>query len=148
MTRASEERPRHSGLAGDSHEGWYNSMKSTTKTKFPALAATAALATLVAFSATPPALADTPQSSLEALAVELVDTPAQHAALANYFRAQAAEARANAKRHTAMKAAYSGGKLVQARAMATHCDKLIEDFTAAATEYESLAAEHDKLAGK
>jgi len=103
---------------------------------------------LLVLPATLASAAQDPSASLEALAVELATTPAQHAIVADYYRAKAADARAEADRHRAMKQAYSGGKLRDKMAMEEHCDKLIADYTALAAEYDALAKEHAAEAGK
>jgi hypothetical protein len=92
------------------------------------------------------ALADSP-ASLEQLVVEMADSPAEHAAVANHFRAKAAEARGQASKHESMSRAYSGGKLNTRIQMRGHCDKLAEQYGAMAAEYEELAKLHDAAAG-
>lgn len=119
-------------------------MNAKSTTSF--LAATA-LCTAMALGVTGSAVAGEPSTELEALAIELASTPAQHAAVARYYREQANEARAKAATHKSMKGTYAGGKLTQKRAMANHCERLIKEYTALAAEYDGLAAEHAKLAG-
>jgi hypothetical protein len=86
--------------------------------------------------------------SLEALVVEMADSPAEHAAVAEHFRAKAGEARAQARRHESMGRAYGGGKLGTRAQLTDHCKRLAEQFDAAAGEYEELAALHDRLASE
>ncbi|MBM4382773.1 MAG: hypothetical protein FJ091_05325 [Deltaproteobacteria bacterium] len=84
--------------------------------------------------------------SLEALVVEMADSPSEHAAVAQHFRAKAAEARAQARRHESMGRAYGGGKLGTRTQLKGHCSRLVEQFNAAASEYDELAKLHDELA--
>ena len=105
-----------------------------------------ALSMLAALSIAPAAvLADEPQS-LEELVVGMADTPADHAAVARHFRAEAEDSRAAARRHESMARVYGGGKLNTRIQMRGHCDKLAEQYTAIAAEYEELAKLHDQLA--
>jgi len=90
-------------------------------------------------------VADEPKA-LEELVVEMADTPADHAAVAEHFRAKAKEARALAQRHKSMARAYGGGKLSTRIQLRGHCDRLSEEYEAAAAEYEALAKLHDELA--
>jgi hypothetical protein len=86
--------------------------------------------------------------SLEVLVVEIAKTPAQHTALANYYRAKAEHARAEASRHESMGRAYLGGKSTQRQAFQNHCRKLTEEEQALAQEYEALAKLHEEEAKK
>lgn len=77
--------------------------------------------------------------------VGTADTPAEHAALAKHYRAEAAEARANAARHQSMGKAYGGNeKLSWAMGGQAHCQKISDASTAMAKEYEALAKLHDE----
>lgn len=103
----------------------------------------AALLALIAV----PVLADqSPGVSIEELAVQMATTPDQHAIVGNYYRAKAADARAEAERHRSMRRAYGVGKLQDKKRMQEHCDKLISGNDALALEYDQLAASHDALA--
>ena len=87
-----------------------------------------------------PGLAAAAEShSLEQLVIEMANTPAEHAALAKHYRAQAADARAAAAEHESMAKAYGAGKLSQRAQMEEHCKKLSAQYTALATQYEDLA---------
>jgi len=86
--------------------------------------------------------------SLEQLVVEMAHTPADHAALATHYRAKAAAARAEAKRHESMGRAYAGGKMMERTQMQSHCKKIAADQTAIAAEYDELAKIHDAEAKK
>lgn len=70
--------------------------------------------------------------------VDGASTPAQHQALARYFRAQAAEAKALAETHQAMSRSYSG-KPGEIRNMNKHCDQIAKLNQDLAAQYESLA---------
>lgn len=94
------------------------------------------------------ASAEESSASVEQLLVDMADTPADHAALAKYYRARAADARAAASTHQSMGKSYSGGKVAQRQQMEGHCKKLSEENTAMAAEYEALAKLHDEEAKK
>lgn len=102
--------------------------------------ATALLLGVVLFS---PGLAHAEEArSLEEIAVETAKTPADHATLADYYRAKAGKARAAARRHDQMGAAYGRGKQRSGPAGA-HCKRLSESYRAMASEYDELAKLHD-----
>ena len=86
--------------------------------------------------------------SLEELVVEMAHTPADHAALAQHYRAKAAAEQAEAKRHESMARTYTGGKFFQRSSMQAHCKKIAANHTATAAEYEALAKLHDEEAKK
>jgi hypothetical protein len=94
------------------------------------------------------ARADGAAHSLEQVLVESADSPADHAALANHFRAKAAEARQDAKLHQHMARSYAGGKMMEREQMRKHCEKLAADDEAIAAEYDELAKVHDAEAKK
>lgn len=81
--------------------------------------------------------------SLEALLVEFADTPAQHQALASYYRGKAAEARSGAANHRSMAKHYAAGKLFERDAMRSHCEALAKKSEDAAADFEGLAAAHE-----
>jgi len=85
-------------------------------------------------------------SALEQILVETATTPAQHKALAKYYRAKAADAKAEASNHRSMMKSYSGGNVAQAKVQTEHCNKLASLSDAQAAEYEKLAASHDEQA--
>lgn len=91
------------------------------------------------------AQADSPPS-LEQLVIEMADSPSEHSAVANHFRAKAAEARGEVRKHESMSRVYGGGKLNTRIQMRGHCNKLAEQYGATATEYEELAKLHDAAA--
>jgi hypothetical protein len=94
------------------------------------------------------ALAEEGAHSLEQLAVEMAQTPDQHAALARHFRAKAAELRAESERHAAMGRSYIGGKAAERAQMKGHCDAMSQKYTALASDYEALAKLEDQAAKK
>ena len=86
------------------------------------------------------------ESLLEVL-VDSASTPAQHQALARYFRAEAAKAKALAETHRAMSRSYSG-KPGEIRNMNKHCDQIVKLSQDLAAQYESLAKAEEAAAGK
>jgi hypothetical protein len=95
------------------------------------------------------AAAQTHENYLEELAIEGADTPAQHEALAAHFKAKAADARAEAKRHESMAKSYARrSKPVQAADMQRHCKKLAEHANSTAAEYDAMAKVHEDQAKK
>ena len=76
----------------------------------------------------------------------MADSPSEHSAVANHFRAKAAEARGEVSKHESMSRVYGGGKLNTRIQMRGHCNKLAEQYGATATEYEELAKLHDAAA--
>ena len=79
--------------------------------------------------------------------VDSANTPAQHQALARYFRAEAAEAKELAQTHQAMSRSYSG-KPGETRNMNKHCDQIAKLNQDLAAQYESLAKAEEAAAGK
>ncbi len=79
--------------------------------------------------------------------IETAHTRADHASLGDYYNRQAASARATAAEHRKMAKAYASGP-VSAKggmSMAAHCNSIVRQFEGIATDYESMAAEHQKL---
>jgi predicted RNase H-like nuclease (RuvC/YqgF family) len=92
------------------------------------------------------ARAQTPAgNSLVQAMVESASTPAEHQALARYFRAQAAEAKALAELHQSMSRSYSG-KPGEIRNMNKHCDQIAKLNQDLAAQYESLAKAEEAAA--
>jgi hypothetical protein len=85
-------------------------------------------------------------SALEAILAETATTPAQHKALAKYYHAKAADAKAQAETHRLMVKSYSGVRMSDAKAMSEHCNKLASLGDQQAAEYEKLAAAHEAQA--
>lgn len=107
------------------------------------LAILVVLAALCGFAA--PAWADE-ADSLEGMVVEMADTPAEHAAVARFFRAKAEDARQEMRLHEGMGRSYGGGKLGTRIELKGHCEKLADQYRAVAAEYEELAKLHDAQA--
>ena len=111
--------------------------------------ATVAAGCLLAFAPTA-GWAQVPVSGSGDLLQVLVDsasTPAQHQALASYFRAKAADAKALADLHMSMSRSYSG-KPGELRNMNKHCDQIVKLNRDLAAQYESLAKAEEAAAGK
>ena len=102
------------------------------------------------------ALAAGEKGSLEQVVVQMANTPAEHAALASYYRSKATEARAEAREHDAMAHTYVGsgeykttwGTVQERQKMADHCKRLSQQSEATAQDYEALAKLHDEEAKK
>jgi hypothetical protein len=109
-----------------------------------------AVALLIGLFSVSPGLSTAAENdaSLEQLIVNMAHTPADHAALANYYRGKAADERAEAKTHQSMSRSYGGGKMAQREKMQEHCKRISEQNTAMAAEYEALANLHDEAAKK
>jgi hypothetical protein len=80
--------------------------------------------------------------------IESASTPAQHQALANYYKAKAADAKKEAADHRAMAKSYGSQKATLAAAQAEHCNKLASLSDGQAAEYDQLAAAHEAAAKK
>lgn len=106
----------------------------------------ASLVVLSVFLAFPFGAAADEAPSLEALVVEMADSPAEHASVARHFREKADEARTQARRHESMGRAYGGGKMGTRTALRGHCNRLVEQYQAMAAEYDELAKLHDQVA--
>ena len=86
-------------------------------------------------------------SALDQFMAETANTPAQHQAIAKYYRAKAAEAKADANSHRSMAKSYSVGTSVpMAKQQAEHCNKLASLSDSQAAAYEQLAASHEAQA--
>lgn len=81
--------------------------------------------------------------SLEQVVAEMADTPQQHAALAEHYRAKADEAQSEMRRHKQMAGMYNRGKATQRQRMKRHCEKISEQQAALAQEYKALAKLHE-----
>ena len=109
--------------------------------------ATALILGTLAFSPSFAAAGDD-ASALEQLAIDSAHTSADHAALAKYYRAKAASARANAATHESMARSYTGTKMAMKEQMQGHCQKISQQEKATAEEYDALAKLHDDEAKK
>ncbi len=81
---------------------------------------------------------------LEAVLIESASTPAQHAALAAHYQAQAADARAQAENHLRMAKRYGTAK--NGANQKPHCEKLAADYEDMAKNYDALAAGEEAAA--
>ena len=87
-------------------------------------------------------------ASLLQVLVDAAHTPAEHQALAHYFRSAAADAKALAESHQAMSRSYSG-KPGELRNMNKHCDEIVKLNQDLAVQYEAMAkAEETAAAAK
>ena len=84
--------------------------------------------------------------TLEQVLVESASTPQQHAALANYYSAKAADARKQAEYHRAMGKTYGGVKASELATMKDHCEKLAKLFDDEAKEFDAMAKMHLDMA--
>jgi hypothetical protein len=75
-------------------------------------------------------------------------TAADHEAIASAYEAEATAADKMASDHEAMAKAYNGATGMKGgrQAMVSHCNRLVDQYRAAATEYRGLAAAHRELA--
>lgn len=91
------------------------------------------------------ALADADADAiLEELVVGMAETPHQHAALARYYRAKSEEARNEALRHERMGRSYHRrNKPLMRDKMRDHCQKIAEQYTSMAANFDELAKLHD-----
>jgi RNA-splicing ligase RtcB len=103
----------------------------------------AAAAALINGSTASPCKAD--ESALEQVLIESATTPAQHEALARYYDAKAASARAASANHRSIAKAYAAGKFAEVVAMKDHCEKLAALYEEQATQFEELAEMQRKL---
>src|SRR5512139_2949723 len=108
---------------------------------FRAIAAALALGLAIAVAA--PVVAQITEENVGEM-VQKATTPADHTALADYFRAQAKEASANAQKHRTM--LVSGPSKSSRQVWDAHCKRLIKSFEAEAAAYTDLAKEQDVLA--
>lgn len=87
-----------------------------------------------------------PPASLEAVVAASVDKPADHRALAEYYRVQAAAERSQAARLRSSARHLGGGKLFQVSALKAQRISRAKMLEASAREHEMLAAEHEEMA--
>ncbi len=111
---------------------------------FTRLVALLMLVSVLAFGSSAAwAQAATAGHSLEAVLAETADTPDEHKALANHYRAKAEEARATAENHRSMAKHYSG-KPALAQAGKKHCAQIADGADEQAAAYDALANAHDQ----
>jgi hypothetical protein len=82
-------------------------------------------------------------------------TPTDHQVIADYYKAEAAKARAKADKHDQMAASYAvwnrqagegWRKFHYPPGTVEHCEKLVEEYTAKADKLTALAKEHEAVA--
>lgn len=89
------------------------------------------------------ALAEETDASIEQLIVNSAHSPADHAALAKYYRGRAEEELGEASRMDSMARLYLSGKIVQNKQMEGHCKKIAANKRKSADEYKALAKLHE-----
>jgi hypothetical protein len=85
--------------------------------------------------------------------IETAKTPADHKAIADHYRAEAAEALAKSSEHEEMAAIYKKtgfgtAKNPNAPGTVEHCNNLAKSYKAMAENLTALAKEHDAMAAK
>lgn len=86
-------------------------------------------------------------AGLEQVLAASADTPAEHQALADYYRAKAEEARGQAETHRSMATHYGGSlKPTVADRQKAHCKSLATSFDEQAKAYDELANAHAQAA--
>ena len=108
------------------------------------------VALLLGALALAPALAGAQEDkgNLEQFMVETAHTKAEHQALADHYKQEAAEARAKASFHKSMEQAYLGSKSGNKTAATNHCKKIWKQQEAIAQEFDALAKLHEDEAKK
>lgn len=94
------------------------------------------------------AFAEESGASIEQLVVDMADTPANHAAVAKFYREKAEDERAAAYTHQAMGRSYSRAKMASERKLEAHCNRISELNKATAEEYEAVAKLHEEASKK
>ena len=113
---------------------------------FSALALTVAMLLPVAVMA-----AEDSSAPIEKLISEMAANPAQHKALANYYKEKIVQAKSELASHEKMRKAYVGGSEKSQNmnaGMRKHCDTLIKNTESSIKAYEALVTEHEALASK
>lgn len=93
-----------------------------------------------------PSLAGTDAPTLELFVIEMAQTPAQHTALAQYYRGKAADARSEQSRHEQMAKGYGAKRVTQQMRMKEHCQAIVKDLADMAKTYDEMATEHENEA--
>ena len=86
-------------------------------------------------------------ADLDPATIAAAKTPAQHEAIAKAFEDEAAKLEREADKHKDVSQTYAqpGGKPWM-KGQVKHCDAVVKDLKAAASEDRALAAEHHKMA--
>jgi len=77
--------------------------------------------------------------------IESASTKSDHEGLAAYYDREAAAARASAATHRKMATTYQAYSGKGNPSMAAHCNAIVRDQEAIATEYEAMAAAHRQM---
>ena len=92
-------------------------------------------------------LATAPSPALQQQ-IETARTPTDHEALAKYYDAEVARARAKVAEHRKMSTSYqgmiSGGR--GGGSMPAHCNAIASSYESIATQYDGMAASHRQMA--
>jgi hypothetical protein len=85
--------------------------------------------------------------------IQAAKTPADHKAIADHYKAEAADALAKASEHEEMAAIYKKtgfgtAKTPNAPGTVEHCNNLAKSYKAMAEDLTALAKEHDAMAAK
>lgn len=83
-----------------------------------------------------------PQVELEQRLIESASTPADHEALAKYFRAEADELRMMALAHRSVGDSYRRSKMRKAEEQKEHCERIAGLEEQISLEYERLSKSH------
>lgn len=95
--------------------------------------------------------AEDTSAPIEKLISEMAANPAQHQALANYYKEKIVQAKSELAAHEKMRKAYIGGSEKRQHSnagMRKHCDTLIKNTESSIKAYEALVTEHEALASK
>ena len=118
-------------------------MKTTTK-RYARVAVLATFLLLIAGGAWAQAGAAGPVTDANVVErIAQAKTPAEHQAIALYYKAQAADAAAKVKEHEAMVKAYGG---TGSKTMNRHCETLLKTYRAQQKDLEGLAKDHEDMA--
>lgn len=90
-----------------------------------------------------PAIGFAQDHDVEQLVIEMANTPDEHRAVAQHYRAKAEEARKQARQHEGMGRIYATQRSAQPQVGRQHCEKLAQNYESIAAEYEELAKFHD-----
>ena len=87
------------------------------------------------------ATAQSANTDLEHVVVEMADTPAEHQALVRHYMALAERARADERRHEQLARVYLVTRN-PGRQRSNHCEQIAQKFGEIAAEYDELAKLH------
>lgn len=115
------------------------------KTNFKSIPSLASILLASAVLAGCAAISSSPTTDVQQR-IEAARTRADHASLGEYYGKQAAIARSAAAEHRKMAKAYGSGPISAkgGMSMAAHCNSIVRQFDGIASDYDSMAAEHQK----